>query len=118
MTTCRAEVIPELAEPDARWTSPGCEEPDGVLSLEEMEQDREGATAFALEIRVAGKDEPGVVAGGLEKSGCHVLIGQAKPRQAALSGAEQFSSSSQSQVLLGNLETVIAVSEDIEPSAR
>lgn len=83
-----------------------------------MEQDREGAAAFALEVRVAGNDEPGIVVGGLEKACCGMLVGQTKPWQAALPGAEQFSPSSQTQVLLGNLETVIAVSEDVETSAR
>ncbi len=57
--------FPSCRSPTQR--SPRCEESDGVLALEEMEQDREGAAAFALEIRVAGEDESGVVVCDLEK---------------------------------------------------
>jgi uncharacterized membrane protein len=78
---------------------PGGKEPDGLVALEEIEQQPQRLAARAREVRVAGEDQLGVVARRGDEVAVGGDVGEAERRHAGLAGAEQFARAAQAQGL-------------------
>ena len=101
--SCRNLAAGESTPPDA---SPGAQQPDRLVTLEEIEQHTQRQAAFARKFGIAPKDQFGVVAGNGEKTGVGDEIGDTKAGQAGLAQAEQLALAAQPQIFFSNTESV------------
>src|SRR5581483_1696484 len=98
--------------------SPGAHQPDGIVALEEIEQEPQSLGLCTGKLRIARKDEPRLVARRLQQQ---LVLGQAcdaEGGEPALLCAEHLASAAQAQVLFGDDEAVFGPPHDRQPLAR
>ena len=95
-----------------RLGSAGAQEPHGLVAAEQVKQQAQRLAPIGLQLRVAGQDQPGVVAGGLQKVGMRLDARHLETRRAGLAGAQQLAFAAQLQILLGDQEAVLGLAHD------
>src|SRR6266576_4676452 len=96
------------------YPSSGAQILHGLVAAEEVEQEAQGLTARARQFGVALEDQARSVMRDGDQLFVLREIGKAQDRQAALPGPEHLAGAAQSQILLGDAETVLGLAEDRE----
>src|SRR5690606_20442477 len=97
--------------------SAGTEQADRLVASEKIEQILEMRPTLAVECRLFLQNQSGIVARGFQKLGLCTCIRNAEARRAGLAGAKNFALSAQSQIFLGNQETVVGFAHDRQARA-
>ena len=98
--------------------SSGFDQPGGFVALEQVEHEFQAATGFAREPPVALERSFGSAARAGEKAGVDVEPREAEAGRAGLAGAEHVAFAAQLQVLFGDAEAVLRLTQDFQPGAR
>src|SRR5690606_16332496 len=88
---------------------------DRLFAFEKVEEGAKRLSPVRFKLRVAFDDHARIVMGGREEVFLRLDVGYPEARQTALPRTEQFARAPQSQVFLGDPETIFRFTHDLDP---